>query len=62
MDAITHNGSDAETPHLAGGIGDNLMVILQTDAEAPVWKNFGDQAFEGHEILFGHQAVRPTGD
>jgi len=40
LDAIADHRADAETPHLAGGVGDDLVVILQLDAEAPVGENF----------------------
>ena len=62
MDAIAHHRPDAEFPHLAGGVGDDLVIVFQHDAEAPVRKDFRDLAFEGHQILFDHYAIKPAGD
>jgi len=61
LNTIAHDGPDAETPHLARRVSDNPVIILQEDAEAPVRENFIDQAVEGHQILFGHDPIRPTG-
>lgn len=55
------HGSDAKAPHLAGGMGDDVDIIarncpdvsIQMDAEAPIWKDFFDQAVEDRQILAG---------
>jgi len=59
LHAVAHHGSDAESPHLASRVGDDLMIVLETDAKAPVRQNFVDQAVEDQQILFG-QGLRPT--
>src|SRR3546814_7009833 len=35
---------------------DLFVIIFQTDAKAPVWKNFSDHAFHEKEVFLCHQA------
>jgi len=54
LDPITQHGADAETPHPAGGISDHFMVVVEQDAEAPVWQNLFDQPVESQQVFLGH--------
>lgn len=44
--AIAYNRTDAITSHFPGGIGNDAMIVLQTDAKAPVWKYLFNLAVE----------------
>ena len=51
---IANDRTDLETPHLARRIGDDAMVVIQTDGKASVRKNFLDLAVKGKKFFLGH--------
>lgn len=53
-DAIPDHGTDLETPHLASCIGDDAVIILQTNGEPSIRQNFLDLTIELEEFLFCH--------
>src|SRR3546814_424357 len=56
MHPVADNRANPEFPHLTGGVGYDFVIIFQTDAKAPVWKNFSDHAFHEKEVFLCHQA------
>ena len=62
LNPIANDGPDAMSSHPAGRVGNDTMIVFQKDAEAPVRKDLVDQAVEGHQILFGHDLIRPAED
>lgn len=58
LNTVSNHGADTGSPHLAGGIGDNLMTVFQMDAEAPIRKFFIDQTVEDEKIFLGQQLRR----
>lgn len=51
LNPVADHGADARSPHSARGIGDELMAIVQLDAEAPFRKYLLDQAIQHEEIF-----------
>ena len=47
MDPIANDRLDAETPHFAGGIGNDPMFVVETHAEAPIGIYLVDQSLDG---------------
>lgn len=58
MDPVADHGSDAETPHLARGIGDDSKLVVQHHAEAAVGQDLVDHAFDREQFFLG-QARSP---
>ena len=52
---VTGNGADAELLHLACGVGDDLVIVLQLHPEARVWQHLGYDAFELEHFFFRHK-------
>jgi len=46
LNPVAQYRPDAETPHPAGGISDNPMLVVEQDAKASVGQDFLDQAIE----------------
>lgn len=44
MHPVAHDRADAKFAHLAGSVGDNLVLVIEPDGEASVGKNFLDDA------------------
>src|SRR5262245_10967643 len=56
-DAITGQRPDAALAHLASGVGDDLMAILQLYAETTIGQYLLDQAIELQEFFLCHTAL-----
>ena len=54
-DLVTRQNTNEMQAHLAGNRGDDLMPILQLDAEGGVGKQFLDGSFDFDAISFGHK-------
>src|SRR5271155_1768549 len=53
---IAREHADAVLAHLARGVGDDLMAVLQEDPEGGVWQQFADCAFEFQQFFLGHSS------
>lgn len=53
LNAVTHNGPHAITSHLSGRVCNDASIVIQMDTEAPIWKNFFNQAIENELFLLG---------
>lgn len=53
MHPVAHDRADAKFAHLAGSVGDNLVLVVEPDCEASVGKNFLDDAFYRQQFFFG---------
>jgi hypothetical protein len=51
VDAVANDGADAETPHLAGGVGDDAMLVVELNPETAVRVDFVDDAFDGEHFF-----------
>src|SRR5690606_32243138 len=49
MDPIAHHRADAEPAHLASGIGNDPVPVVEHDAETAVGHDLVDLAFEGEQ-------------
>lgn len=58
LNTVSDHGTDAGSPHLACGIGDDLMAVIQMDAEAPIRKFFIDRTVEDEKIFLGQKLRR----
>src|SRR5690242_12192792 len=52
-DAIAGEDADAILLHLAGGIGEGLMAIVETNAEPRVRQELGHHAVEFDQVFLG---------
>jgi hypothetical protein len=57
MILVAHHGADAVLLHLAGGVGQHFVVVLQAHPEAALGEQLGDFTFELDKIFFGQWAV-----
>lgn len=53
MDAVAHDGADAEFPHLPRRISDDPVIIFQHDAKAAIRQDFVDHPFERQQLFLG---------
>ena len=53
MHPVAHDRPDAKFAHLAGSVGDDLMLVIEQDGEASIGKNFLDDAFYRQQFFFG---------
>src|SRR5581483_3642197 len=59
---IADPGADAELPHLARRIGEDLMVVVELDAEVSVRKDFGHHAVKLEKLFFRHMLSLEKGN
>ena len=52
--AVADAGADAELAHLAGRVGEDLVIVVELHAEVSVRQHFGDRAVEFQHLFFGH--------
>src|SRR3546814_11095024 len=50
---VADDRPDAETPHPAGGVGDDARAVFEHDAETGVGQDLVDHTIEGPGFLFG---------
>ena len=53
MNAVTDDRTDAELAHLAGGVGNDPVIIVEQYSEAPIGEDFLDAAFHRQKFFFG---------
>src|SRR5690606_20876131 len=49
--------ADSELAHLASGIGDDPVLIVEHDAKASIGHDLVDIALEGHQFFLGHSSI-----
>jgi len=49
--AVSNDRSDSKPAHFTGCVGDDAVLIIQGHAEASVWHDIVDHAFQGKELL-----------
>jgi hypothetical protein len=54
-DPIADAGAYFELAHLACGVGEHLVVVIQLDPEMAVGKDFRDGPVELQHFFFGHR-------
>ena len=52
--AVADAGADAELAHLAGRVGEDLVVVVELHAEVSVRQHLGDGAVEFQHFFLGH--------
>ena len=57
-DPVADAGADAELAHLAGHVGEHLMLVVERDAVIAVRQNLGHGAVEFEQLFLRH-AVSP---
>ena len=53
MHAVADDRANAKFAHLAGGVSDDLVLVVEQDGEASIGKNFLDDAFDRQQFFFG---------
>jgi hypothetical protein len=53
-DPVSGDGADAELAHLAGRIGQDLVVIVEAHPEVSVRQHLGHRAVEFEQFFFRH--------
>lgn len=56
-DAITDQGADAVLLHLARRIGEDFVLIIQSDPEPALRQQFGDDTVELDQFFLGQGAL-----
>ncbi len=56
-DAIADTGADAELSHLAGGIRQHLVIVVEFHPEIAVRENLGNRTVKFQQFLFRHPIV-----
>lgn len=51
---VARQNADAVLAHLARGVGQDFVAIVQLDAEHGVGKDFGNDSFKLEQVFFGH--------
>jgi hypothetical protein len=59
MNAVAHDGADAEFTHLPRRVSDDPVIIFQHDAKAAVRIDFVDHPFERKQLFFGQKLSQP---
>jgi len=57
IDFIACQNADAVFAHLARGVSQHFVAIVEFDAEHSVGQNFGNNALEFEEVFFGHKGA-----
>jgi hypothetical protein len=57
MDPVADHRTDAETPHLAGGVGDDPVIVVERHSETAIGENLVDQPFDGEQFFLGQANV-----
>ena len=55
--AIADAGADAELAHLAGGVGEDLVIVVELHAEISVRQHLSNGAVEFEHLFFRHPQV-----
>src|SRR5215469_3349679 len=55
-DLVTGQHADAVLAHLAGGMGDDFMAVLQKNPEGGVGQEFADRTLEFQQFFLGHSS------
>src|SRR5665647_676374 len=58
--AVTDSGADAELAHLAGGVGQHLVLVIELYPEIPVRQHFGHRAVEFQQFFLRHPIPLPV--
>src|SRR5688500_5603158 len=58
MDPVADHRADAEAPHLAGGVGDDPVIVVEPDAEAAVGEDLVDQPLDGEDLFLRQDLAR----
>ena len=56
LNAVTHHRSDTVSPHFSRCIRDQLMVVVQMDAKAPIRQHFFDESFKDERVFLGQNS------
>jgi hypothetical protein len=59
---VADDGADAEAPHLAGGVSDDAMLVVEHHGEAAVRQYLFDDAFDGEEFFLRQDLFRQQAD
>jgi hypothetical protein len=51
---VAGDDADMVLAHLAAGVGDELMPVVQGHAKARIRQHFGDQPTHFNQFFFGH--------
>src|SRR5580692_10139197 len=60
-DPVAGQGLDAVLFHPSGRVGDELMAVVELNAETRIGQDFGDQALEFQKFFFRHVMILSTG-
>jgi hypothetical protein len=53
MNPVADNGSNAITPHLAGGVSDDPTLVIEHHSEPAVGQDLVNDPFDGEQFFFG---------
>ena len=56
-DLVARQDADVMLPHLAGGIGDQLVTIVEINAKTRIGEHFGNHAVHFEQFFFCHEPI-----
>jgi hypothetical protein len=59
--AVSNDGADTITSHLARRVRDDAVLVVQLHAEAPIGVNLVDNAFDGEQLFLCQRLSQPDG-